>query len=157
VASIISGNTAPERVYIMRNVLIATTAAATLFSSAAFTQQPSQHASCRPRDDRLSEARTLLNGVPPSTSLEIIPQEIRIWFRTNAAGVHIPPRLQSEYPTEMVIVLQHQYRNLMVTAESITVTVSFKGVWETVVIPFDTLITVLDQTAGIDIDLRRCG
>ena len=141
----------------MRTVIIATTAAATLFSSAAFTQQSSQDTSCRPLTDRLSEARKLLNAVPSSTSLETIPHAIQIWFRTNAAGVDIPPRSRSEYPTDMTIILQHQYRNLIVTAKSITVTVSFKGVWETVVVPFDTLIMVSDQTADIDIELRKCG
>lgn len=112
--------------------------------------------SCRPLEDRLSAARKLLSAVPPATSLEIIPHAVKVWFRTNAAGVGIPPRLRSDYPTDMVIILENQYRDLIVTAESITVTVSFKGVWETLVIPLDTLIMVSDETAGIDIDLRKC-
>ena len=39
---------------------------------------------------------------------------------------------------------------------SITVTVNFKGVWETLVIPWSALIMVSDQKSTINIDLRKC-
>jgi hypothetical protein len=58
-------------------------------------------------------------------------------FRTDHPGTVIPARLKAQYPHEMTIVLQHQFRDLTVgEAEGlISVVLSFGGVLSTLVIP----------------------
>ena len=51
-------------------------------------------------------------------------------FRTDARGVSVPPRLLAQYPTEMTIVLQHQFWDLKLdeAGESFSVGLSFGGI-----------------------------
>lgn len=51
-------------------------------------------------------------------------------FRTDARGVSIPPRLLAQYPSEMTIVLQHQFWDLKLdeTGQSFSVGLSFGGI-----------------------------
>src|SRR5690349_5117985 len=53
-----------------------------------------------------------------------------ITFRTDHPGAVIPPRLRTQYPHEMTIILQHQFWDLRVDEEAglITVGLSFGGV-----------------------------
>lgn len=59
-----------------------------------------------------------------------------ISFDTCADGVRLSPRMLAEYPKEMTIVLQHQFWDLMVTAEGFEVGMSFGGIPERVAVPF---------------------
>ena len=65
-----------------------------------------------------------------------------ITFRTDHPGVVIPPRLRSQYPQEMTIVLQHQFWDLGVDEEAqlITVGLSFGGIGATLAIPLAAVI-----------------
>jgi hypothetical protein len=56
-------------------------------------------------------------------------------FRTDHPGTAIPARLKAQYPHEMTIVLQHQFRDLTVGEGLISVGLSFGGVSSTLVIP----------------------
>jgi hypothetical protein len=56
-------------------------------------------------------------------------------FRTDHPGTAIPARLKAQYPHEMTIVLQHQFRDLTVGEGLISVVLSFGGVSSTLVIP----------------------
>lgn len=58
-------------------------------------------------------------------------------FRTDFAGVVIPPRLRAQYPEEMTIVLQHQFWDLKADEASglITVSLSFGGVPASLAVP----------------------
>lgn len=56
-------------------------------------------------------------------------------FRTDHPGTMIPARLKAQYPHEMTIVLQHQYRDLTVGEGLASVVLSFNGVSSTLVIP----------------------
>jgi hypothetical protein len=56
-------------------------------------------------------------------------------FRTDHPGTSIPARLKAQYPQEMTIVLQHQFWDLAVDDEAITVGLSFGGVPATLRIP----------------------
>ena len=51
-------------------------------------------------------------------------------FRTDARGVSIPPRLLAQYPSEMTIVLQHQFWDLKLdeSGQSFSVGLSFGGI-----------------------------
>jgi hypothetical protein len=54
----------------------------------------------------------------------------------------------------MSLMLQYQYRNLVVTPQAISVTVSFSGVWETIVIPLPAITAFEDQTADFRVGFR---
>ena len=60
-------------------------------------------------------------------------------FRTEAPGVRISQRLREKYPQDMTIVLQHQFWDLGVTEHTFEVGLSFSGVPERLLVPFDAL------------------
>src|SRR4029078_7065552 len=62
-----------------------------------------------------------------------------ITFDTTAEDVRLSDRLSAQYPEEMTIVLQHQFWDLKVTDEVFEVGLSFGGVAERLVVPFEAL------------------
>jgi hypothetical protein len=58
----------------------------------------------------------------------------------------IPTRLREQYPSEMTIVLQHQFWDLKMVHEpdAISVGLSFGGVPSTLIVPLDALIGFAD-------------
>ena len=69
-----------------------------------------------------------------------------ISFRTDYAGVRISNRLREKYPQEMTIVMQHQFWDLVITEQAFEVGMSFSGVPEKLVIPFDSLTGFFDPS-----------
>src|SRR5262249_22963278 len=69
-----------------------------------------------------------------------------ITFDTRAAGVRMPPRLLSQFPTEMTIVLQHQFWDLTVNDEGFEVGMSFGGIPERLGIPFAAIKSFVDPS-----------
>lgn len=62
-----------------------------------------------------------------------------ITFKTRHPQTVISDTLLRQYPEEMTIVIQHQYSNLVVNEESFSVDLSFSGIEQTLVIPFDAI------------------
>jgi hypothetical protein len=69
-----------------------------------------------------------------------------ISFRTDYPGVRLSNRLREKYPQEMTIVLQHQFWDLGVTEHTFEVGLSFSGVPERLLIPFDALTGFFDPS-----------
>jgi len=69
-----------------------------------------------------------------------------ITFLTHGAGVKLSPRLMEQYPQEMTIILQHQFWDLLVTEDRFEVGLSFGGVPERLVVPFDAIKSFLDPS-----------
>jgi hypothetical protein len=69
-----------------------------------------------------------------------------IKFATRAPGVRVSSRLLKEYPEEMTIVLQHQFRDLTVNEQMFEVGLSFSGVSEHLVVPFDAIKRFFDPS-----------
>lgn len=69
-----------------------------------------------------------------------------ITFRTHAPGVRLSARMREQYPDEMTIILQHQFENLKVTDHAMEVGLSFKGIPEILLIPFDALTGFFDPS-----------
>jgi hypothetical protein len=69
-----------------------------------------------------------------------------ISFGTGAPGVRMSKRLRAQYPDEITIVLQHQYRDLAVGEEAFEVGLSFSGVNEHLVVPFDAIKRFFDPS-----------
>jgi len=67
-------------------------------------------------------------------------------FRTDHPQVTIPDRLRTQYPTEMTIVLQHQFWDLAFDrdTQAISVGLSFGGVPAKLRIPLDAVIAFAD-------------
>ena len=69
-----------------------------------------------------------------------------ITFDTTHPEVQLADWLKERYPTEMTVVLQHWFENLIVTDEGFSVTLSFGNNPEPMVIPFDALRTFVDPS-----------
>lgn len=69
-----------------------------------------------------------------------------ISFRTDSPGVRLSNRLREKYPQEMTIVLQHQFWDLNITEHTFEVGLSFSGIPERLLIPFDALTGFFDPS-----------
>jgi len=80
-------------------------------------------------------------------------------FRTDFPGVRISNRLREKYPQDMTIVLQHQYWDLSVTESGFEVGLSFSGVPERLVVPYDAVIGFFDPSVqfGLKFELNGAG
>lgn len=77
-----------------------------------------------------------------------------ITFMTQRDGVQLSPRLMAQYPEEMTVILQHQFWDLIVTQEQFEVGLSFGGIPERVVVPFNSIRSFLDPSVqfGLQFD-----
>jgi uncharacterized protein len=62
-----------------------------------------------------------------------------VTFDTTAEGVRVSDRLREQYPDEMTVVLQYQFRDLKVTDQAFEVVLSFGGVPERLVVPLSSI------------------
>src|SRR5215470_2144536 len=69
-----------------------------------------------------------------------------ISFDTRADGVRLSPRMLSQYPEEMTVVLQHQFWDLVVTDDGFEVGLSFGGIPERLAVPFAAINGFLDPS-----------
>jgi hypothetical protein len=67
-------------------------------------------------------------------------------FRTGAPGVRISQRLREKYPDEMTIVLQHQFWDLQVHDHTFEVGLSFSGIPERLLVPYEALSGFFDPS-----------
>ena len=70
-----------------------------------------------------------------------------ITFKTDFAGVKISKNLKLQYPETMTIVLQNQFKNLSVRHNSFSVDLSFGGIPQTIVIPYEAITYFADPYA----------
>lgn len=80
-------------------------------------------------------------------------------FRTEAPGVRMSQALREKYPQDMTIVLQHQFWDLNVTEHAFEVGLSFSGVPERLLVPFEALSGFFDPSVqfGLKFDLSEAG
>ncbi len=69
-----------------------------------------------------------------------------ITFLTNFDGVVVPKSLLDRYPVEMTIVIQFQYKSLVVEKEQFRVSLSFSGKYEKLVVPYKSIISFSDPS-----------
>jgi uncharacterized protein len=69
-----------------------------------------------------------------------------ITFDTTHPDVQMADWLKERYPTEMTVVIQHWFENLIVTDEGFSITLNFGNNPEPMVIPFDALRTFVDPS-----------
>lgn len=69
-----------------------------------------------------------------------------ITFLSTAEGVKLSPRLLAQYPEEMTVILQHQFWDLVVTDDRFEVGLSFGGIPEKLVVPFNSIKSFFDPS-----------
>jgi uncharacterized protein len=69
-----------------------------------------------------------------------------IGFATQSPGVVIPPRLLERYPSEITIVLQHQFWDLDVGDEEFSISLSFDKEIERLTVPFAAIKSFADPS-----------
>ncbi|MDX2307559.1 MAG: ClpXP protease specificity-enhancing factor SspB [Hyphomicrobium sp.] len=84
-------------------------------------------------------ARTAKSGLPGD-------HHFYVSFDTTAPGVSLSKRLKEKYPTEMTIVLQHRFWDLLVTEDRFEVKLTFDGIPERLVVPFMALKVFIDPS-----------
>src|SRR5947209_12193850 len=92
--------------------------------------------------------RGVLRRVLTDAAAQGLPGEHHffITFLSTAEGVKLSPRLLAQYPEEMTIILQHQFWDLVVTEDRFEVGLSFGGVPERVVVPFNAIKSFFDPS-----------
>ncbi len=75
-------------------------------------------------------------------------------FKTKFPGVDIPEFLREQYPDEMTIILQHQFWGLKISEERFEVTLTFKKLPATLVIPFPALTAFFDPGVQFGLQFR---
>lgn len=90
---------------------------------------------------------TAANGLPGDHHFFIV-------FDTMHPGVRLSDRLRAQYPREMTIVLQHQFRNLRVMEEHFEVQLSFGGIPELLKVPFQAINGFVDPSVPFGLKLH---
>jgi uncharacterized protein len=80
-----------------------------------------------------------------------------ITFDTQAEGVRLSPRLHAQHPTDMTIVLQHQFWDLTVTDEGFSVGLSFNGIPETLMVPWSAITDFVDPSVQFGLKFAVIG
>lgn len=77
-----------------------------------------------------------------------------ITFKTNFPGVVLSENLKLQYPDTMTIVLQNQFSNLEVRHNSFSVDLSFGGLKQTIVVPFESITYFADPYAKFGLNFE---
>lgn len=73
-----------------------------------------------------------------------------VTFLTAAPGVKISSRLKKLYPTQITIVVQHQFWDLIVTDTHFEINLSFSNIPEKLVVPFAAIQSFYDPQASFE-------
>jgi len=100
------------------------------------------------RYDLLAQAalRGVVRTVLDDAAKKGLPGEhhFKITFATLAPGVRLSERMRAQYPQSMTIILQHQFWDLAVREEAFEVGLSFGGVPERLIVPFEAITAFFD-------------
>jgi hypothetical protein len=77
-----------------------------------------------------------------------------IAFKTQAAGVVVPPAIRSRFPDEMSIILQHEFWDLVVTQDAFEVSLNFSRKPERLTVPFDAITGFTDPSVPFGFKLE---
>jgi len=101
--------------------------------------------------------RAVVHRVLMDTAQNGLPGEHHFYisFDTRADGVRLSPRMLAQYPTEMTVVLQHQFWDLVVTESGFEVGVSFGGVPERLAVPFAAVKAFFDPSVQFGLQFEE--
>jgi hypothetical protein len=100
--------------------------------------------------------RDVVRGVLADVARNGVPGDHHFYvaFDTRVEGVRISTRLRAQYPEEMTIVLQHQFWDLVVSEVGFEVGLSFNGIPERLVVPFDALKGFADPSVQFGLEFE---
>lgn len=78
-----------------------------------------------------------------------------ISFLTTHPGVHMSDQLRARYPKDITIVLQHQFWDFKVEEQQFSVTLSFGGAPEKLVVPFAALTAFADPSIKFGLQFQQ--
>ena len=82
-------------------------------------------------------------------------QSFYISFRTDFPDVKLSKNIKQRYPKEITIVIQHQYRDLVVHDKVFSVNLAFGGLPETIEVPFASLTNFVDSSVDFSLQFRH--
>ncbi|HXT52031.1 MAG TPA: ClpXP protease specificity-enhancing factor SspB [Thermoanaerobaculia bacterium] len=101
--------------------------------------------------------RSVVREVLVRTEREGLPGEHHFYLslRTDHPGTQVPPFLRQRFPEEITVVLQHQFRDLVVDDNGFAVTLRFDGMPARLVVPWEAVVAFFDPTAefGLRFDM----
>lgn len=109
-------------------------------------------------DELVQDAlRTVVRRVLGDVARQGLPgaHHFYIAFRTAHPGVVLAPALRERYPDEMTIVLHHQFWDLAVDEDTLSVTLSFNRVSERLTVPFAALTSFIDPSVPFGLRFRE--
>jgi hypothetical protein len=74
-----------------------------------------------------------------------------ISFLTNDKGVKIPKSLKEKFPEEMIIVIQHQFKDLKVNKDNFEISLSFNGSYEKLIVAFAAINSFSDPAMNFGV------
>lgn len=97
---------------------------------------------------QLEALRGLVRAVLVRVAKSGLPGDHHLYisFDVRAPGVILSKRLREKYPSEMTIVLQHRFWDLAVNDERFEVKLTFDGIPERLVVPFNAIKVFLDPS-----------
>jgi uncharacterized protein len=111
------------------------------------------------RYDRMVEAalRGVVREALSSAAKHGLPgaHHFYVTFRTAAPGVALPDYLRAKYPAEMTIVLEHQFWDLEVGADSVSVTLSSQNRPERLTIPLAAITAFADPSVKFGLQFQE--
>jgi hypothetical protein len=101
--------------------------------------------------------RGLVRRVLGDVARDGLPGEHHFYisFRTDAPGVKLSPRIREQHPSEMTIVLQHQFWDLDVNDTYFAVGLSFGGVPERLLVPYEALSGFFDPSVQFGLKFEK--
>ena len=105
--------------------------------------------------------RGLIKAVLTETAKTGLPGDHHFYvsFNTKSPGVSLSRRLREKYPQEMTIVLQHRFWGLTVFDDRFEVNLTFDGIPERLVIPFQSIRVFVDPSVryGLQFEIADIG
>ena len=80
--------------------------------------------------------------------------QLYITFETNNSKTSIPNWLLQKYPSEMTIVIQHEYYHLSVNKKNFNIGLSFNNKKCDLKIPFDSIISFADPSTNFGLNYQ---
>ncbi len=105
--------------------------------------------------------RGVVRSVLKETERSGLPGEHHFYisFNTRSPGVILSRRLKEKYQHEMTIVLQHRFWGLVVTDDRFEVNLTFDGIPERLVVPFQAIRVFVDPSVryGLQFEIADIG
>ena len=105
----------------------------------------------------LEAMRNLIKKVLENISKNGLPNKhhFYITFLTNYKNVKIPIDIQNKYPKEMTIVIENSFWDLIVEENNFSIKLSFDGIKNKLIIPFNSLLSFSDPYANFHLKFPK--